>query len=114
MPIYDFECGDCGPFVVMRRIADRDAPCHCPDCGSEGTRVITAPSLALMGNASRTAHATNERAANAPRQSGDGPSRSHRPGCQCCAGGKVSLAGASQGASGGLKRPAGRPWMISH
>ena len=59
MPIYDFECADCGPFVVMRRIADRDAACHCPDCGNEGTRVVTAPSLALMGSASRAAHATN-------------------------------------------------------
>ncbi len=58
MPIYDFECADCGPFVVMRRIADRDAACHCPDCGNEGTRVVTAPSLALMGSASRAAHAT--------------------------------------------------------
>ncbi|VVD80609.1 FmdB family zinc ribbon protein [Pandoraea anhela] len=117
MPIYDFECATCGPFTVMRRIADRDTPCHCPDCGSEGTRVMTAPALALMGNANRAAHATNERAAHAPRHSGDGPSSRHRPGCSCCAGGKVSLAGVSaptSDATGGLKRPAGRPWMISH
>ncbi|AJP55833.1 FmdB family transcriptional regulator [Pandoraea vervacti] len=122
MPIYDFECATCGPFAVMRRMAERDTPCHCPDCGREGSRLITAPSLALMGSASRTAHATNERAAHAPRHSGDGPSGRHRPGCSCCSGGKVSLAGvsggtgAASGASGasGLKRPAGRPWMISH
>ncbi|QBC30169.1 MULTISPECIES: FmdB family zinc ribbon protein [Pandoraea] len=117
MPIYDFECAACGPFAVMRRMADRDTPCHCPDCGGEGTRVMTAPSLALMGGASRAAHATNERAAHAPRHSGDGPSSRHRPGCSCCAGGKVSLAGASgqtSTATGGLKRPTGRPWMISH
>lgn len=114
MPIYDFECADCGPFVVMRRIADRDAACHCPDCGNEGTRVVTAPSLALMGSASRAAHATNERAANAPRQSRDGPARHHRPGCGCCSGAKVTLAGAGKDAPGGLKRPGGRPWMISH
>lgn len=114
MPIYDFECSGCGPFVVMRRIADRDAPCHCPDCGNEGTRVITAPSLALMGNASRVAHATNERAANAPRQSGEGTSGRHRPGCSCCSSGKVGLAGVNRDKSTGLKRPGGRPWMISH
>ncbi|VVE05840.1 FmdB family transcriptional regulator [Pandoraea iniqua] len=114
MPIYDFDCGRCGPFVVMRRITDRDAPCHCPECGGEGVRVVSAPSLALMGNASRTAHATNERAANAPRQSGEGAAKRHRAGCSCCSGGKVALAGASRDASGGLKRPAGRPWMISH
>ncbi|WP_083253666.1 FmdB family zinc ribbon protein [Pandoraea sp. ISTKB] len=112
MPIYDFECATCGTFAVMRRIADRDAPCHCPDCGTEGARVITAPALALMGGASRAAHATNERAANAPRQSSDGPAGGHRAGCSCCAGGKVKLAG-TQSASG-MKQPAGRPWMISH
>ncbi|WP_039406960.1 FmdB family zinc ribbon protein [Pandoraea pulmonicola] len=114
MPIYDYECGTCGPFVLMRRIADRDAPCHCPDCGVEGTRMITAPSLALMESTRRSAHATNERASNAPRHSGDAPSRPHRAGCSCCSGGKVALAGASREASNGLKRPAGRPWMISH
>ncbi|WP_046292382.1 FmdB family zinc ribbon protein [Pandoraea oxalativorans] len=122
MPIYDFECATCGPFAVMRRIADRDTACHCPACGSEGSRVITAPSLALMGSARRTAHATNERAAHAPRHSGDGPSSRHRPGCSCCSGSKASLPGASggtgaicgTGAAGGLKRPQGRPWMISH
>lgn len=111
MPIYDFECASCGPFSVMRRIADREKPCRCPDCGTEGSRVVSAPSLALMAGASRAAHATNERAAHAPRQSGSGPQLRHRPGCACCSGGGTKLAGA---ASGGLKRPAGRPWMISH
>ncbi|WP_150739154.1 FmdB family zinc ribbon protein [Pandoraea anapnoica] len=116
MPIYDFECGSCGTFAVMRRIADRDAPCHCPECGGEGARVITAPALALMGNASRTAHATNERAANAPRQSGDGATPRHRAGCSCCSGGsgKVSLATTGNESASSLKRPSGRPWMISH
>jgi putative FmdB family regulatory protein len=114
MPIYDFECASCGPFSVMRRIADREKPCRCPECGSEGGRVISAPSLALMAGASRTAHAANERAAHAPRQSSDGPSARHRPGCSCCSTGRAPLAGASAQASGGLKRPAGRPWMISH
>ncbi|KVL21169.1 FmdB family zinc ribbon protein [Burkholderia sp. MSMB1826] len=111
MPIYDFECASCGPFSVMRRIADREKPCCCPDCGAQGERVVSAPSLALMGGASRAAHATNERAAHAPRQSGDGPPLRHRAGCSCCSGGAMKLAGT---ASDGLKRPAGRPWMISH
>jgi putative FmdB family regulatory protein len=65
MPIYDFECASCGPFSVMRRIADREKPCCCPDCGAQGDRVVSAPSLALMGGARRAAHATNERAAHA-------------------------------------------------
>lgn len=111
MPVYDFDCATCGPFAVMRRIAERDKPCRCPHCGGDGSRVLGAPSLALMAHARRHAHATNERAANAPRQSGDGPTLSHRPGCGCCTGGGATLAGATPR---GLRRPEGRPWMISH
>ncbi|GAB6850466.1 FmdB family zinc ribbon protein [Paraburkholderia kururiensis] len=114
MPIYDFECANCGPFAVMRRIADRDMPCRCADCGGEASRVMTAPALALMAGASRIAQATNERAAHAPRQSADGPPLRHRPGCSCCSSGRTPLAGASTQTSAALKRPAGRPWMISH
>lgn len=110
MPIYDFECASCGPFAVMRRIAEREKPCRCPGCGGEGSRVMSAPSLALMAGARRQAHAANERAAHAPRQSAEGPPLRHRPGCSCCAGG-AKLAGAQ---ADGLKRPSGRPWMISH
>lgn len=122
MPIYDFHCERCGPFSVLRSIAERDRPGACPACGEGASRLVSAPALALMSASSRNAHATNERAAHAPRHAGagDAPAR-HRPGCGCCSGGKVSLAGASGGAvagaqPNGLKQPArsARPWMISH
>jgi putative FmdB family regulatory protein len=111
VPIYDFECGSCGSFSVMRRIADREKPCSCPVCGGESGRVVSAPSLALMGSARRGAHAVNERAAHTPRQSGEGAPLRHRAGCGCCSGSSGRLSGA---APDGIKRPAGRPWMISH
>ncbi|AOJ06990.1 FmdB family zinc ribbon protein [Burkholderia mayonis] len=126
MPIYDFNCDTCGPFATMRRIAERDRLALCPDCGSAASRLVTAPPLALMSGERRVAHATNERASHAPRQSGELAPAKHRPGCGCCSGARTTLAGASGGAAGGggsglagaavggLKRPAGRPWMISH
>ncbi|HTH62688.1 MAG TPA: zinc ribbon domain-containing protein [Paraburkholderia sp.] len=115
MPIYDFHCDTCGPFAVMRSIAARDLPGQCPDCGASASRMVSAPALALMSGARRDAFATNERAANAPRHSAETSAR-HRPGCGCCSGAKVALAGASGAARpDGLKQPAGgRPWMISH
>ncbi|MBN3835248.1 zinc ribbon domain-containing protein, partial [Burkholderia sp. Ac-20344] len=67
MPIYDFRCETCGPFVALRAIAERDAPCACPACGVQAARQLVAPALALMPGARRAAHATNERAAHAPR-----------------------------------------------
>jgi putative FmdB family regulatory protein len=116
MPIYDFNCERCGSFAVMRSMAERDRPCQCPECGETVSRIISAPALALMSGAQRSAHATNERASHAPRQSSDMPAR-HRPGCSCCSSSKLSLAGASGGTNpNGLKSPSGssRPWMISH
>jgi hypothetical protein len=100
----------------MRSIAERDLPAYCPECRASSPRGISAPALALMSGASRNAHATNERAANAPRHSSEISSR-HRPGCGCCSGSKLSLAGASGTTQPkGLKGPANgqRPWMISH
>ncbi|WP_321782986.1 zinc ribbon domain-containing protein [Burkholderia pyrrocinia] len=129
MPIYDFHCESCGPFVAMRSIAERDRAAPCPVCGTIAARLVTAPSLALMSSERRIAHASNERAAHAPRLSGEAAGARHRPGCSCCSGGRATLAGASGGSAIGtaassthgaaagaaaLKRPAGRPWMISH
>ena len=116
MPVYDFQCTHCGPFAVMRSVAARDAPLHCPDCGAAASRMISAPALALMATAQRSAHATNERAAHEPRLS-NGAAASHPSGCGCCGSSRLALAGASGGAQpDGLKRPSGssRPWMISH
>jgi putative FmdB family regulatory protein len=112
MPVYDFECTACGPFTVMRSVAARDLPLHCPDCGASVSRMISAPALALMTGTQRIAHATNERAAHEPRQTSGHPS-----GCDCCSTSRIALAGASGGTQpNGLKNPASgrRPWMISH
>jgi putative FmdB family regulatory protein len=73
MPVYDYDCTDCGSFEVVRHIAERDDPAACPQCGASAARVtIAAPSV---GGASL---------------SGDGADdvgsygMSHRGGCLCC------------------------------
>jgi putative FmdB family regulatory protein len=116
MPVYDFECVTCGTFTVMRSVAARDLPLHCPDCGAGATRMLSAPALALMPGTQRSAHATNERAAHAPRHA-NGGAVPHPSGCGCCGTSRISLAGASGGTQpNALKNPASgrRPWMISH
>lgn len=110
MPVYDYDCPQCGPFealVPMSRCAD---PCACPACASSAPRVLlTAPGIATMDSTRRTAHGVNERASDTPRRS------SHGPSCSCCSGNKGKIG------SGTLRRPDGsksfprkRPWMISH
>lgn len=105
MPIYEYECAGCGTFSAMRRVADRDAPQACPDCGAEARRMVSATMLALMAPARRRAHAGNERSAHAPALS---QGHRHGPGCGC------GTAAAKPAADAAKSYPGKRPWMISH
>jgi putative FmdB family regulatory protein len=108
MPSYEYDCTECGNFTAMRAMHERNEPQFCPACGAPSPRVIlTAPAFAGMPPASRTAHATNERAANEPKLS----STLHGMGCTCCSRGK---SGSGRSADGAKVFPARRPWMISH
>lgn len=42
MPIYEFECGDCGERFEELMGAEADAP-SCPSCGSAQTRRLISP-----------------------------------------------------------------------
>ena len=108
MPTYDYQCFDCGSFEQIRRIANRDAPATCPQCGAQASRIlIAAPSLASLTSSVRLAMATNEQSSHEPKHSS---SYRHPQGCSCCK--KTAKPGATPPA---LKSfAAGRPWMISH
>jgi putative FmdB family regulatory protein len=62
MPTYDYRCETCGPFVLMRRVADRDAACACSMCGAIAQRTLSVPGLSLMPSTARAGHQVNERA----------------------------------------------------
>jgi putative FmdB family regulatory protein len=51
MPIYGFECGNCGhQFDRLQKLSDAD-PTVCPECGAEQLRrQLTAPSFRLSGS----------------------------------------------------------------
>ena len=108
MPAYEHDCMQCGSFTALCPMSARNEPKFCPACGEAAPRVIlTAPAITGMPAASRTAHATNERAANEPKTSSV-----HAQGCACCSGRRETD---STRAAGGLKTfPGRRPWMISH
>ena len=114
MPTYDYACADCGNFSALRPMSARNEACPCPRCGTAAYRVmLSAPTLATLDSASRSAHATNERAAHAPMTSAEYATRhKHGPGCGCC-GGKPSKA-TLRAPDGSKAFPAKRPWMISH
>jgi putative FmdB family regulatory protein len=62
MPTYAYRCATCGPFIVMRRIADRDAACPCPKCEAIAQRMLDMPALSLMPSTPRAERQVNERA----------------------------------------------------
>lgn len=51
MPIYEFECGECGKrFDRLQKLSDPD-PTDCPACAKPGVRRrVTAPSFRLAGS----------------------------------------------------------------
>jgi putative FmdB family regulatory protein len=113
MPVYDYECEDCGPFTVMRPMSECDAPHDCPDCGAAAARAwLTAPNFSTMSAERRVAHATNERSSHAPTTSADYKAK-HGSGCSCCSGKKTSRF-VNRSKTGSKSFPSSRPWMISH
>ncbi|WP_267361750.1 MULTISPECIES: zinc ribbon domain-containing protein [unclassified Methylobacterium] len=81
MPIYDYACEACGPFTAMRPMAEFRDPCACPECRVGALRTfLSAPAIARMDPARRSALASNERDA-----SSRGPTKAAHPaGCGCC------------------------------
>jgi putative FmdB family regulatory protein len=112
MPVYEYLCDECGPFTAIRSMTEYERPCDCPGCGAAAPRVLlTAPRMSLMSAESRTAHATNERSAHAPRTLAQ-MKGSHGAGCSCCSG--TSNRPVKRGKNGSKSFPTARPWMISH
>ena len=85
MPTYDYDCGRCGGFDAFRALSERNEPADCPDCGAGSPRVfVSAPRLALLAGATRSAIEVNERAAHEPQSSRDYVRLKHPSGCGCC------------------------------
>lgn len=111
MPVYDYMCDACGPFVAIETMSRCNEPVDCPDCGVSAPRVLlTAPNISFVGKATRVAHATNEQSADAPKTT-----KSHGPGCGCCGGSSKKMNSTTLHRPDGSKSfPTKRPWMISH
>jgi putative FmdB family regulatory protein len=114
MPVYEYRCDSCGPFTVMRPMAEYELPCECPDCGTSAPRVmLTAPNFSCVSTEKRTANAVNERAAAAPKSLAEFKAQKHSSGCACCGGG-LRKRKTLRRADGAKSFPSSRPWMISH
>lgn len=110
MPIYDYDCPQCGIFSKLNPMSRAQDPAPCPKCGHTSRRRISAPYIAGMPSALRQAHERNERSAHEPRtvrKSSCGCSGAHT--CKPKSGndaGKTPLQSSTR-----LNQ---RPWMLGH
>ena len=113
MPMYEYECADCGVFAANKPMAEYREPHACQNCGRPSARVLlTAPAFAGMPAVTRTAHAINEKARHEPQTSAERAAR-HGAGCGCCSGG-LGKDRTVKAKDGSKAFPSARPWMISH
>lgn len=118
MPLYEYQCHDCGPFTAIRKMSESTSPAICAQCGAVSERVISAPHFALLGKAQRQAHETNERSAHEPksvRRSSCGCSGAHtcKPSKDTTKAGSSGNQAQANGYQMQTKKTA-RPWMLGH
>jgi putative FmdB family regulatory protein len=66
VPLYAFTCEGCGPFELVRPMAEASAAAACPACGAEARRLFTPPGLALVARPARRALELEEKSAHEP------------------------------------------------
>jgi putative FmdB family regulatory protein len=122
MPLYEYQCDDCGTFSMLRKMSESNLSVLCESCGNPSPRVISVPNFALLGQATRQAHERNEKSAHEPkamRRSSCGCAGAHT--CQTTLskfnptkeGQKHSSMQESNGFQMQTKLTA-RPWMLGH
>ena len=67
MPVYVFDCHDCGSFELARPMAEASSRTWCPTCQGEARRVFTPPRLTRLATPVRRALETEEASAHEPR-----------------------------------------------
>ena len=115
MPLYEYECPDCGVYEQLRPISQSSQDGECPYCGLSAKRILSAPRLSILPAHTRQAHETNERSRHEPKVTKKSSCCAHGT-CSNHRGGASPPKGAAPEAKPPLKTQAGvrRPWMISH
>jgi putative FmdB family regulatory protein len=106
MPLYEFNCEQCGPFTELRRVSECDMPAQCPECNLSALRMISVPRLAIMEKNNRTAWERNEKSAHEPRQVKSGHRHNHSH--------EHKAKHNHQHQHSHKHGHSGRPWMLGH
>lgn len=108
MPVYEYNCEECGPFTKLRSLEQCSAPANCPECGASSAKIFPVIHLRAMRPENRVAWERNERSAHAPHVCGTGCSHERtKPKSTAARPGDKPVMQAS------TKRNS-RPWMLGH
>lgn len=105
MPVYEYNCEECGPFTKMRGLDMSSAPANCPECGASSPKIFSMINLRTMGSENRIAWERNERSAHAPHVCGAGCSHGHARPRQVTSEKPVLQTSGKRNS---------RPWMLGH
>jgi putative FmdB family regulatory protein len=53
MPLYEYQCPDCGPFSAWRSMSVSAGPTGCPGCQVPAERILSATQIARPGGSGR-------------------------------------------------------------
>ena len=84
MPIYEFLCGECGPFEERRPFEEAENPAVCPECKSAARRVYHMPNLKTMPTSLSNAMNRAEKSTHEPEvvrqpEGGTWPGKKYQP-----------------------------------
>ena len=117
MPVYEYNCVNCGKFTNIRPMALSTNASPCISCGALSNRALATPIMYSMSAERKKAFQTNERSSNEPvRRSAkttEGSNSKHKPNCSCCSS-KSKNKSTLHLPDGSKTFPTKRSWMISH
>jgi putative FmdB family regulatory protein len=108
MPVYEYNCDECGPFTKMRSLDQSGEPANCPECGTSSPKIFSLINLRSMRPENYSAWERNERSMHAPHVCGAGCSHGYakpKP--------RATTAIAKPALQTSSKRNS-RPWMLGH
>ena len=70
MPLYEYQCAECGPFAQLFSIRETSTTAECPLCRRESKKLFPVVNLREMRPENRLAWERNERSAHAPKACG--------------------------------------------
>ncbi len=110
MPLYDYDCGQCGSFSDLQPMSRASEAMPCPICGEPADRIVCTPFVANRAPNNRVAHQRSEKSAHEPQvATGPLPGKARGHGH-----GHHHGHGHSHSHCGGLHHSHGRPWAIGH